>query len=198
MLTDMEDAATLVRRAREEAGLSLRVFAGRADVSYTTISRIEHGHIDPTWGTLRKLFGALGEDIGLQRRQAEVGPQLADLIDAWSTDRAGQDQPDWTRLRALLDFLSRHPEHAGRAVRATPPASGSPLFDNLLAGIAEKVADDASIPRPAWTKRVGPLTETWESPGTPRMHARAAAQTPPQLAARRILIPAASLWRDAP
>lgn len=188
----------LVRQARKEAGLSLRVLAGRADVSYTTICRIEHGHIDPTWGTLRKLFGALGEDIGLQRRRAEIGPQVADLTDAWSTDRAGQDQPDWTELRAFLDFLSRHPDSAGHAVRATPPTSGSAFFDNLLAGIAEKVADDASIPRPAWTKRVRPLTERWESPGTPRLRARAAARTPPQLAARRILIPAASLWRDAP
>jgi transcriptional regulator with XRE-family HTH domain len=193
----MQDASTLVREAREDAGLSLRVLAERADLSYTTICRIEHGQIDPTWGTLRKLFDALGEELGLERRRLGHRPQLADLTDAWSTDAVGQDQPDWTRLRAFLDGLARRPELAENAVRARPPASGSTFFDNLLAGIAEKIADDGSIPRPAWTKRVPPLSETWECLGTPRMRAAAAASTPRQLAARRIVIPAASLWRNA-
>jgi transcriptional regulator with XRE-family HTH domain len=196
MLTAMQDAPTLVREARENAGLSLRGLAERADVAYTTICRIEHGQVDPTWGTLCKLFDALGEELGLERRQARLRPQLADLADAWTTDRAGQEQPDWTRLRALLDALARNPDLAAHAIRAKPRPSGSAFFDNLLAGIAEKVADDASMPRPAWTKKVSTLDEPWESLGTPRMRADAAARTPSQLAARRILVPARTLWRN--
>ncbi|MDA8063655.1 MAG: hypothetical protein M0T80_14715, partial [Actinomycetota bacterium] len=72
----------------------------------------------------------------------------------------------------------------------------SAFFDNLLAGIAEKVSDDAGTPRPAWTKKIPPLAVTWEGFGTARMRATAAAATPPQLAARHILVPAASLWRQ--
>lgn len=192
----MGDAATLIREARTEAGLSLRALADRSDVSFTTISRIEHGHIDPTTGTLRKLLNALGEDLELGRRRVQEGPRLASLADAWSQDRSGQDQPDWTRLRAFLDLLSRRPELGAPVIQAKPSASGSVFFDNLLAAIAEKIADDHDIPRPAWTRRVPTLRQTWESLGTPRMRAAAMAATPPQLAARNIHIPAASLWRE--
>lgn len=195
MLTYVSEAATLLREAREEAGLSLRALAERADVSYTTVFRIEHGQIDPTTGTLAKLLGALGEDLELGRRPRRQGPQLAELVDAWSRDRMGQDQPDWTRLRAFVDHLARHPEDAPEAIRSKPAASGSAFFDNLLAGIAEKVADDVSTPRPAWTKKVSRLAEPWEGFGTPRMRAAAGAATPPQLACRNISIPTSSLWR---
>jgi transcriptional regulator with XRE-family HTH domain len=195
MLTDVRDAATLIREARRESGLSLRGLADRSDVSFTTICRIEKGHIDPTTGTLRKLLGALGEELELGRRPAPGRPQLADLTDAWSTDRFGQDQPDWTKLRAFLDDLARHPELAVSAIHARPAASGSLFLDNLIAGIAEKIADDAGSGRPAWTKTIPQLAETWQSLGTLRMRASAAAATPPQLAARRIVIPEASLWR---
>jgi transcriptional regulator with XRE-family HTH domain len=194
----MKEAATLIREAREEAGLSLRALAERSDVSYTTICRVEHGRMDPTTGTLRKLLAALGQDLELRRRHVLQGPQLASLVDAWSRDRFGQDQPEWPRLRALLDHLARRPELAAQAIRPKPPASGSIFFDNLLAGIAEKIANDIGTPRPAWTKRIPELNQTWESLGTARMRAAAAAATPPQLAARHILIPAASLWRRTP
>ncbi len=197
MLTTVTDAATLVREARRNAGLSLRALAERADVSFTTVFRIEHDQLDPTTGTLRKLLGALGQELELGRSTSARGPQLAELFDAWSTDRAGQDQPDWTRLRAFLDHLGRRPDNSARAVRSRPPASGSAFFDNLLAGIAEKVSDDSGTPRPAWTKKIPPLAVTWEGFGTPRMRAAAAAATPPQLACRKVFIPTASLWRQA-
>ncbi len=190
------DAATLVGDARREAGMSLRALAERADVSFTTVFRIEHGQLDPTTGTLRKLLGALGQELELSRTAAAPAPELADLSDAWWTDRAGQDQPDWTRLRAFLDHLAHHPDQAPRAVRSKPTASGSAFFDNLLAGIAEKISDDTRTPRPAWTKKVPPLATTWEGFGTPRMRAAAAKATPQQLADRKVLIPAASLWRE--
>lgn len=191
----MGEAAGFVRQAREEAGLSLRALAARSDVSYTTICRIERRHLDPTTGTLEKLLGALGEELQLGRRPAASGPRLAELTDAWERDRSGQDQPVWPRLRAFLDHLTRHPELTATAIRAAPPASGSTFFDNLLAGIAEKLADDAGCARPAWTRRIPALTEPWKSLGTPRIAAAAAAATPPQLAARRIMIPSSSLWR---
>jgi transcriptional regulator with XRE-family HTH domain len=193
----MTEAATLIREARKDAGLSLRALADRADVSFTTISRIELGQTDPTIGTLRKVLGALGEDLDLARQPAPEVPQLAALSDAWASEYLGQHEPDWTRLRTFLDYLARHNEYAALAVRARPPESGSEFFDNLLAGIAEKVADDAHVQRPAWTKRIPGLTERWESDGTPRMRAMSEATTPPQLVARNIILSATSLWRDA-
>jgi transcriptional regulator with XRE-family HTH domain len=194
----MTDASTLVRTAREEAGLSMRAWAERADVSFTTIFRIEHGQLDPTIGTLTKLFAALGDDLELRRRPAS-GPRLSDLIDAWRTDPSGQDVPDWTRFRSLLDELQRSPTVIAAAIRPKPAPSGSWFVDCLLAAIAEKVADDAGLRRPPWTRRIAPLDEPWISFGTPTTRATDVAATPTQLAERRIFIPAPALWRhDAP
>lgn len=196
MLTEMSETAALIRAAREKAQLSMRALADRADVSFTTVFRIEHDQIDPTMGTLRKLLGAVGEELELHRRPARHGLELAQLTDAWSTDSIGQDQPDWTRLRAFLDRLRRHPEETAAAIRPRPTPSGSAFFDNVLAGVAEKVADEAGIARPAWTKKIPRLHERWESFGTPRMRAAAVDAAPSQLAARNIFIPASSLWRE--
>ncbi len=170
--------------------------ADRSNVSYATICRIERGHIDPTTGTLRKLLNALGEDLEFGRRREESIPELADLADAWRLDRAGEVQPDWTRLRSFVDHLTRRPQDAIAAIAAKPQGSGSDFFDNLLAGMAEKISDDSGVARPAWTRRIRFLIDPWESIGTPRMRAAAATSTPPQFAARKIFIPAATLWRQ--
>jgi len=100
-------------------------------------------------------------------------------------------------MRAFLDHLERRPELAQWSVRSMPPTSGSAFIDNLLAGIAEEIADDRSVARPAWTTSVSPLEQTWESVGTPRMRGAAAAGTPPQFALRNVLIPTTSLWRPS-
>ncbi len=192
----MTRAATLIHEARRDAGLSLRALANRSDVSYTTICRIERGHIDPTTSTLRKLLNALGEDLELGRRRAIPTSELAALANAWHLDLAGEVQPDWTRLRSFVDYLTRRPQDAIAAIATKPQGSGSDFFDNLLAGMAEKISDDSGVARPAWTRRIRSLIDPWESIGTPRMRAAAATSTPPQFAARKIFIPAATLWRQ--
>lgn len=124
-------------------------------------------------------------------------PRLSALADAWSVDAGGEEGPDWTRLRAFVDYLGRHPEEAAKAIASPPAASGSHLMDNLLAGIAEKVADDAGLRRPSWTAQITPLDQPWEGLGTSRTRAANAAAAPPQLAARQIFVPASSLWRQS-
>ena len=69
-------------------------------------------------------------------------------------------------------------------------------MDALLAGIADKLADDARLTRPAWTKRTSRLESEWSAPGTPAMLAARRATTPPQLKERRLVLDEASLWRD--
>lgn len=69
-------------------------------------------------------------------------------------------------------------------------------MDALLAGIADKLADDAGLPRPAWTKRTPQLDSEWSARGTPAMLAARRAATPPQLKERGLVLDEASLWRD--
>lgn len=144
---------------------------------------------------LSRLFDAAGYRLELGAVVLPV-PRLADLVDAWSVDASGQDRPDWTRLRGLLDWLAEHPRGRATALAARPAESGSGFMDALLAGIAEKVCDDAGLPRPGWTRQVPASPAAWISPGTPRMQAAARAGTPPQLAARNITVRADSLWRQ--
>ena len=173
----------------------MRGLAAAAGVAASTVARIESGRLDPTVGMVSRVLEAAGCRLDLGAVPLEV-PRLADLVDAWSVDPAGQERPDWTRLRGFLDVLSEHPQWRAVAVAARPAGSGSAFMDALLAGVAEKVCDDAGLPRPGWTRRVPGLSTQWASPGTPRMQAAARAGTPAQLAARNITVRVDSLWRQ--
>jgi len=195
MLSCVEMASDLVRRARQTAGLSARSLAGRARVPTSTVTRVESGQVDPTLGMLRRLLDGAGQELRVGAEPARRGPTLADLADAWIDSPEG-GRPDWTRLRSFLDFLVLHPRSVATAIVRRPAASRSPVMDSLLAGVAEKLADDAGMPRPSWAGRTPRLRETWSVPGTPRMTAVWRAAAPAQLLRRGLVIDAASLWRD--
>lgn len=196
-ITGMDEPRELLRDARRRAGLSTRALARLAGVSLATVARIEAGTADPTVGMLRRLLAASGEEMVVRTEpKADPSPALARLADAW-TRTAGGDVPDWTRLRALLDYLAHHPVQVPDAIAPPPRRSGSRVMDALLAGIAEKLADDTGLPRPSWVRSAPRLKAgEWPLTGTPRMVAAWRARTPVQLAARGIVVDAASLWRD--
>jgi transcriptional regulator with XRE-family HTH domain len=61
-----------IRKLRAAQGLSIEALAAKADVHWTSVSRIEHGEQSPTWDTVGRIAGALGLDVGdLDRRAAE-------------------------------------------------------------------------------------------------------------------------------
>ena len=197
MLSQPESPADLVRNARQSAGMSARALAKLAQVPPSTVLRIENGQVDPTFGMLRRLLDAAGQDLRLQsirRSSLRRSPFLAELADAWV--ESPDEHPDWTRIRSFLDFLALHPDHVERAIIRRPPKSKSPVLDTLLAGVAEKLADDARIGRPAWTRRTPGLSEEWSPFGTPRLIAMWREAAPHQLLDRGLVIDEPSLWRD--
>ena len=193
----MRDVGRLIRDRRNALGLSVRDLASLAGVAFPALSRIENGHTDPRWSTVGRLADALGWELAIAGPAREL-ERLGDLADAWSTADGGDVEPDWTRLRAFADYLARHRCHTWLLIADPPEPSGSALLDNLLAGVAEKCADDAGIRRPVWTRCVAPLKELWEPAGTPRMREANAASTPPQLAARNITLAESTIWRNGP
>lgn len=167
----------------------MRELAERARVAASTVSRIEAGKVSPSAETIDRLLFA----CGLERKDAPADiPSVADLSDAWNTAAA---RPEWTRIRALLDTLDLHPEYRSPATITEPEPSGSPVMDNLLAGIAETIADLEGYRPPKWTERIEPLDQEWNTPGTPRMLEARKASTPPRLADRQITVDSESLWR---
>lgn len=58
-------AAELLRKARDEAGVSQRELARRAETSQSVVARIEGGLTSPSWETLSRLLSAAGFELRL-------------------------------------------------------------------------------------------------------------------------------------
>ncbi len=54
------EAAALIRRARTNAGFSLRYLAGRAGTSHATLSAYETGHVNPSMQIVQRIVRAAG------------------------------------------------------------------------------------------------------------------------------------------
>ena len=151
--------------------------------------------MDPTVGMLRRVLSGTGEDLQLTTKPASRRrASLAALANNYADDVAG-GRLNLTPLRALIDHLALHPEETEAAIAAQPHTQ-SRLLRALWAGIAEKLADDAGLPRPGWTWTAPRMTPDWELPGTPRMRAQRRAHAPRQLLDRGVVIDESSLWRD--
>ena len=183
----MSSVGELIRQRRGALGLSTRHLASLAGVGYPTISRVENGHEEPRWSTLEKLATALGLELTFE--EAGGFTKLADLTPLVD------GEPDWTVLRAFVDQIRLRPELTAAATAAQPLPSGSTLVDNLLAGIAERLAGFVAIRPPAWTLEVAPLVELWVAPMTPGRREKAEANTPLEFQARNIVLPEGAVWR---
>jgi transcriptional regulator with XRE-family HTH domain len=53
-----------IRQLRQKHGLTQEDLAHQADVTTGTLSLIERGHANPTWGTVRSIAAALGISMG--------------------------------------------------------------------------------------------------------------------------------------
>ena len=197
MLTNNDSLAQWLRRERTQLGLSTRDLARLAGVSYPTVSRIENGHEQPRWATLQKMFAVLGQGLAPMASERDQ-LRLADLSEAWMNDATATEHPDWTQLKALADQMSLRPALIAQAIYPEPPRSQSALMDNLLAAIAEKIADDAGIARPRWTRTRPGRKEPWSPPGRTSKQTAGAAAIPTQFARRGLLVPASAIWRERP
>jgi transcriptional regulator with XRE-family HTH domain len=81
-LGGVEDAATVIRRARRQAGLTQAALAARAGVTQPVVAAYETGRRDPTLPTLRKLLAAAGYGLDLSLRRRLTDQQVADELQA--------------------------------------------------------------------------------------------------------------------
>jgi transcriptional regulator with XRE-family HTH domain len=63
-------AATLIRQARRQAGVSQALLGRRAGLPGSAIGRWERGEVEPAFGTVADLLGTLGYGLVLQRQDA--------------------------------------------------------------------------------------------------------------------------------
>ena len=91
------DAATILRRARKSAGLSLRELAVRARTSHSALAAYESGRKVPTVETLARIVRAAGFEL-----QAGLTPAVGGSDPA----ARGRELVEALRLAAL--FPARH------------------------------------------------------------------------------------------
>lgn len=186
------DVSDLLRNAKAASQRSHRELAADAGVATSTVTRIQSARIEPTVDVLGRILDACGFDLRLLavRSGVESPPRLDDVVDAWEMGANGVPRLDWTRWRAWLDALAQHPSSVPEAIYMPPSPSGHVVIDTLAAAVAEKLADDAGLPRPSWTSSVPELTEPYAPP------ARRRGPVPIQLERRGVLIDAESLFRS--
>jgi transcriptional regulator with XRE-family HTH domain len=105
----MEPAA-LLREVRKRNGLSQAELARRAGTSQPVISAYERGRRDPTYGTLRRLVAASGEQVRL-----EAGRPASDLPPPADLREHGE------RLLSLLSLVDAIPRVRQRSRELTAP-----------------------------------------------------------------------------
>ena len=105
----VDDAATVIRRARSRAGLSLRELARRANTSHPALVAYEAGRTQPSVATLARIVAAAGFrlELDLQARPADLP----------GSDR-GQE------LEAVLALAEQFPARHQRHLRV--PVFGRP------------------------------------------------------------------------
>lgn len=57
------EAAAIIKKIRSEGEITRKELAQLADVSPSTVGRIERGEMDPTWGTMQKILTSTGYQI---------------------------------------------------------------------------------------------------------------------------------------
>lgn len=118
----LDIAASVIRRARTQAGLSQRELAHRAATSQPAVARIENGQASPTVATLQRLVAAAGYDL-----RVELVPTAAPdpVIETYKRGvdrtllRENLRRSIQDRLQSLLELheLSEELGQAGRAAR---------------------------------------------------------------------------------
>lgn len=194
MLDAMGTSGALLTRARTDAHLTRNALAGRAGVPASTVGRIEAGQVEPTVAMLERLLHAAGAQLQLGTVPLEPAPTLAALAGAQTSGPLGP-LPDFTRLRALVDWTALHPDRVAQVIADRPRTARGSLIGAILAALAEVLADEHHLPRPAWTARVPALGREWSAPLPPRRVAAARKQTPAPFAARRVVLAREELWR---
>ncbi len=147
----MSTASAVLIEARASAHLSIRELAHAAQVSPSTVHRIERGRLEPTVAMLARLVAATGERLDV--RSVTDPSTLAGLARAISADVDADPDDIATPVRRSAELASRFLRAATPGVEpllTPPPPTGDRRWDAFLAALAEWLAVRVSLPAPAW------------------------------------------------
>ena len=182
-------SASLLRRARAQAGLTQTRLAELAGTTQSAIAAYEAGTREPTVPVLTRLCAAAGSRLILD---IVSDPSLNRLTDV-ARDIANVDAADEARrLRLVFEFL-RGAHDDGHPlillVAAEPAPTGDPRFDALLAAVAEDLCIRGAEEPPRWVHRPRRfLGAAWWVADLPSARAAALVHTPASYRRRGVMI----------
>src|SRR5712692_7689256 len=187
------EAAMLIRRAHQAAGLTQLQLALRCDTVQPAIAAYESGSRTPNISTLKRLLGACEYEVELvaRPRMRRGAASLSQLAETMKDDLARGD--DQTALRLLFGFADdfRGSSRAGQMVLIVdePALTGDARFDAALAGVAEFFAAEGGIAAPAWANGTDRFVDPWWFVASrPAFHAYTLANTPALFARHGVFI----------
>jgi transcriptional regulator with XRE-family HTH domain len=185
--------ATLIRDARQAAGITQVELAARAGTAQPAVAAYESGGKTPNLATLERLLGACEHDVEVRAlpRMRRGAASLAELAQTIEEDLEHDHEQD--ALRLLFGFADdfRGSSRPGRIalLRDAPPGTGDARFDAALAGVAEFFASEGAIFAPGWVDEPGRFVEPWWFVATlPAFHAYTLAHTPAVFARHGVFI----------
>lgn len=182
-------SASLLRRARAQAGLTQTRLAELAGTTQSAIAAYEAGTREPTVPVLTRLCAAAGARLTLEIESDQSLYRVADV----ARDIAALDLNDEARrLRLVFEFLRGAHEDGHPLtllVTAEPCPTGDQRLDAFLAAIVEDlcVHDDQSPPK--WVHEASRfLDRLWWVSDLPSARASALVHTPASFRRRGIMI----------
>ena len=106
-----------LRQLREDRGLAAKVVAQRAGITPQSLSRIEHGHHDVVYTTLRRILSALNAELADLADESE-DPGEADAVDTGGYASPVHSQGRAAFVREVADKAGLSEADAERAVQA--------------------------------------------------------------------------------
>jgi transcriptional regulator with XRE-family HTH domain len=187
------EITTLIRGARQAAGITQLELAARAGTAQPAVAAYESGAKAPNLATLERLLGACEHDIEVlaHPRVRRGAASLAELSQTIEEDLKQDQEAD--ALRLLFGFADdfRGSSRPGRIalLRDEPSDTGDERFDAALAGTAEFFAAEGAIPAPAWVDGPARFVEPWWFVASrPAFHAYTLANTPASFARHGVFI----------
>lgn len=184
---------TILRDARQAAGITQVHLAARAGTAQPAIAAYESGSRTPTLATLRRLLSACEHDVELNAlpRVRRGAASLAETAETIERDLEHDRERD--ALRLLFGFADdfRGSSRPGQLALLSdaPPSTGEARFDAALAGLAEFFADESAIPAPRWVDGPERFVEPWWFVASrPAFHAYTLANTPAVFARHGVFI----------
>jgi transcriptional regulator with XRE-family HTH domain len=187
------ETMTLIRSARDAAGITQVELAARAGTTQPAVAAYESGSRTPNLRTLSRLLDGCDYDVEVlaRPRVRRSSASLAELSPTISEDLALGREGDALRLLYGFadDFMGSSRPGQIALLSDEPPPTGDPRFDAALAGAAEFFASEAAITAPGWVDGPERFVEPWWFVASrPAFHAYTLANTPVSFARHGIFI----------